>query len=416
MRQIRPADRQGGKRGPRELKKNRLITMFLGTMFSLKSKFLKGYLVSRISLSFFLALIVAFSPVQASAPTSRVVELSSLMELEQLLPRLSETRVVFVGETHDRYDHHLNQLAIIRNQHAHSEQLAIGIEFIQQPFQSVLDDYVAGRIDEATMLRQTEYFDRWRYDFRLYRPIFQYARDKGVPLIALNIDRDVTDAVKREGLEALSEAQKAQLPDDIYRGDEDYHQRLREVFEQHPGATEEAFDSFLLIQLLWDESMAERAADWLQNNPRGNMVILAGSGHIIYGSGIPDRLGRRVDITASSVINLDRAAALDRELGDYVIMSGKQELPASGKLGAILDGKASPPKVLSFVPGSGAKQAGLKKNDAIIQIGDTAINSYADIRIAMLDMQADQEIPVKVSRKRLFGGGMKTLDFNVVLN
>ena len=370
--------------------------------------------MSRILNFFLLALLLSFTPVQAAGPVSPVVDLSGVMDLDQLLPKLSDKRVVLVGETHDRYDHHLNQLEIIRSQYASNPQLGIGIEFIQQPFQSVLDDYIAGRIDEADMLRQTEYFDRWRYDFRLYRPIFQFARDNAIPLVALNIDRDITNAVKEGGVESLSQEQKEQLPGEIYRGDEAYHERLREIFKHHPGATDEKFDSFLEIQLLWDESMAERAADWLKRHPQGNMVILAGSGHILYGSGIPHRLDRRIDVSSSSVVNLSEELSLDPGLGDYVIFSRKQELPASGKLGAIMDATVAPPKILSFVPDSGAKQAGLKKNDAILQIGDTPINSYADIRIAMLEMLAGQEVMVKVSRKRLFGG-MKTLDLAVIL-
>lgn len=369
-----------------------------------------------ISKIIILGMLVSFLPAHATEPSSStVVDLSTLMGLEQLLPELSEKRVVFVGETHDRYDHHLNQLAIVHNQYAHNRDLAIGIEFIQQPFQSVLDDYVAGRIEESEMLRQTEYFDRWRYDFRLYRPIFSFARDNGIPLLALNIDRDITDQVKIDGMDSLSEAQRKQLPGEISREDVGYSERLKEIFELHPNATDAEFDRFMQIQLLWDESMAERAAVWLEANPQGNMVILAGSGHIIYGSGIPDRLKRRVEVSSSSVINLDQAAALEAELGDYVIMSAKQELPPSGKLGAILDAKVSPPTILGFAPDSGARAGGLKEGDAITAIGETTINTYADIRIAMLDMTVDQVIQVEVSRKRLFGG-MKPLQFEVTLN
>ena len=144
------------------------------------------------------------------------------------------------------------------------------------------------------------------------------------------------------------------------------------------------------------------------------MVVLAGAGHIMHGSGIPDRLLRRVDVPSSSVINLDRKDMLEPGLGDYVILSGKQELPKSGKLGAILDGTASPPTVIGFSPESGAKQAGLKEKDAITAIAGIAIETYADIRIAMLDMQAEDVIQVEVSRKGLFGG-QKTKQFEVTL-
>ena len=119
-----------------------------------------------------------------------VIDLSSLMTMESLVQKVSDNRVIFVGESHDRYEHHLNQLAVIENQHARYPVLAIGLEFFQQPFQPVLDDYIAGKIDEAEFIRRTEYFERWRFDYRLYRPIFSYAREHGIPLIALNIERD----------------------------------------------------------------------------------------------------------------------------------------------------------------------------------------------------------------------------------
>ena len=61
------------------------------------------------------------------------------------------------------------------------------MEMFQQPFQRYLDEYVAGSIDEQTMLRATEYYRRWRMDFRHYAPILRYAREHGLPVIALNV-------------------------------------------------------------------------------------------------------------------------------------------------------------------------------------------------------------------------------------
>ena len=45
------------------------------------------------------------------------------------------------------------------------------------------------------MLKQTEYFTRWRFDYRLYRPILRFARDQGLPLVALNVPRELTERV-----------------------------------------------------------------------------------------------------------------------------------------------------------------------------------------------------------------------------
>ncbi|HLH29584.1 MAG TPA: ChaN family lipoprotein, partial [Terriglobia bacterium] len=97
--------------------------------------------------------------------------------LTSVVHQLATKRVVFIGENHDRYDNHLDQLEIIRKLHAQApDRWVIGIEYIQRPFQPFLDEYIDKTIDEADFLRKTEYFDRWGYDYRLYRPIFRFAR------------------------------------------------------------------------------------------------------------------------------------------------------------------------------------------------------------------------------------------------
>lgn len=88
--------------------------------------------------------------------------------------------------THDRLDY-LNQLEVIRGLHARRRAIAIGMEQFQQPFQGVLDDYVAGASPEREMLEGTEYFERWRFGYRLLAHRLRYAREHGIPVVALNV-------------------------------------------------------------------------------------------------------------------------------------------------------------------------------------------------------------------------------------
>ena len=111
---------------------------------------------------------------------TRVVDPATLTGLDALVTKLTDRRVIFVGESHDRYEDHLNQLAVIRGLHEQDVDLAIGMEMFQQPFQPALDAYIAGEINEEEMLRRTDYFERWRFDYRLYRPILRYAREQAV--------------------------------------------------------------------------------------------------------------------------------------------------------------------------------------------------------------------------------------------
>jgi uncharacterized iron-regulated protein len=344
--------------------------------------------------------------VPASVPqfqAPRAVNLQSTMALEGIMPSLAANRVVFVGETHDRYDHHLNQLAVIEGLYARDKNLAIGMEFFQQPFQEHLDAYVAGEIDDAELLKRTEYFERWRFDFRLYAPILHFARDKGIPLVALNISKEITSKVAAGGLAALSEAERSQVPSSIDRSDTLYTERLRQVFAHHSHRPNASFDNFMTVQLLWDESMAETAARFLEDNPSRRLVVLAGSGHVIYGSGIPNRLKRRVDAPMAIVLN-DVPAAPDPEMGDYLLFPEERALPPAGKMGAFLNSSDEGVVVTSFAPDSAAEAAGIKETDQILRIDDMAIGRYADVRIALHDKRPGDGVSVQVRRNRWLSG------------
>ncbi len=237
------------------------------------------------------------------ATDTAVIDVAAVADIETLLERLADKRVVFVGESHDRYEDHLNQLAIIAGLQAQGKDLAIGMEFFQQPFQPHLDAFVAGELDEADFLRQTEYFERWRFDYRLYRPILRFARDNRIPIVALNLEKEITDQVGDGGIASLSADQSSRIPADIDRDDEDYRNHVKAVFDMHPKGDDAVFEHFLDVQLLWDEGMAERAARYLEANPGKTLVVLAGAGHVEYGRGIPARVQRRLPVPSATVIN-----------------------------------------------------------------------------------------------------------------
>ena len=348
-------------------------------------------------------------------PETAVIDLSSPGDLDGLIEDLAVERVVFIGETHDRYEDHLNQLAIIRGLHQRSERLAIGMELFQQPFQPQLDAYVEGRLDEETLLRETEYFERWRFDYRLYRPILRYAREHGIPLIALNIRREITDKVGDGGLAALSPEEAAEIPQEIDRGDSDYEAHLRSIFAMHPQGKDADFEHFLEVQLLWDEGMAERAAEWLEANPEGTLVVLAGNGHLEHGRGIPNRLQRRLPVPSAIVLG-GRDRPLAPGMADYLLYPQPVSLPETGLLGVMLDIDAPGDGVAvqGFAPNSGAKEAGVEEGDRIVGLAGETIASYADIRIALMDSRPGQQLPVEVMRDPLVGGPRR-LTFEVEL-
>ena len=336
-------------------------------------------------------------PCRAEVLDARAVDLKALPTLEQVLPSLLDKRVVFVGESHDQYSHHLVQLAIIRALHAQHGDIAIGLEFFQQPFQEHLDAFVAGEIDERTMLQRTQYMDRWGFDYRLYQPILQYARDNRIPLIALNVPKELTRKVAEGGVAKLSAEERAQLPE-MERGEERYRQRLRTLYETHPVREGGTFENFLEAQLLWDEGMAARAAEYMKQHPDRRMVILVGAGHVAWRDGIPRRLERRTGVPSVVVLNGPQEV-VSPEVADFVVLPERVELSPKGMLGVLMENAEPGVRISGFSKASAAQDAGVKQDDRIVQIDDESVANTTDVQLAMFSRKPGEIINLGVLRQ-----------------
>ena len=334
-------------------------------------------------------------------------------DIESAVTDISSARVVFIGENHDRYDQHLSELEIIRRLYERNPtRWAIGVEFIQCPFQEDLDAYVAGKIDEREFLRRTEYFDRWGFDFRLYRPIFLFAREHAIPMVALNAPREVPENVGRVGLEGLSAALREQLPGNIDKSDRDYRKRLEKIFKEHTKAPSANVEHFWEAQLVWDETMAERAAGYLSEHPEKAMVILAGSGHIEFGSGIPNRVRRRLPGIATAILITADKPQTKSHLTDYSLVSKKEALPPAPKMGFAME-RRDGVRVKEVTPGGPAAGVGIKPDDRIVKIDGEDVKSIGDVRLALLDRKPGDRLALRIERNN--GTGPEDLIFEVQL-
>ena len=338
------------------------------------------------------------------------IALGATEPMQSLIGKLADRRVVLVGETHTRFDHHLQQLAILRGLHQRNPNIALGVEWFQLPAQPHLDDFVAGRISEAEMLERTGYFDRWRFDYRLYRPVILYAKENGIPIVALNAAVEITNRISEVGIAGLTPDEKTKVPD-IDRSNTVYAEHLKQFFAQHPGGEKRSFDRFLDVQLTWDETMADTAARYLRENPGRRMVVMAGSGHIANRWGIPDRLQRRLPDAAIATVVFADGKEVNERLADYLVFSPEAELPKAGLLGLYLDTTGEGVKVRSVADDSAAGAAGIKTGDLLVAVDGQAVPSYAALRMAMLNMKPGDKVRLGYQRKALFGEpAEKTVD------
>ena len=309
-------------------------------------------------------------------------------KLNHMLKDIVKNRVVFVGESHTEFSSHLNQLKIIKAMYKNNPKLSIGMEMFQKPFQKYLDAFIAGEINEKEMVIKTQYFKRWKYDYELYRPIILFAKEKHIPIIALNIDREITKKVVSEGLDALSDKQRNQLPDSIDFSNEEYKKQLKIIYDMHQKYRFKNFDEFHHAQLLWDESMAKNMADYLHKNPKYNMAVLAGNGHIMYGHGIPERIKRRGVDKYTIVLNIT-----DPEPGiaDYILYPSKITTKKAKKLGVYLESDEKL-VVKKLVEKSIATKVKIKVGDTLVALNGIPLKSLFDFKTELAFVEGEVKL------------------------
>ncbi len=326
--------------------------------------------------------------------------------LADILPQLALSKVIYIGEQHDQFAHHINQLTVIRYLQQKGHKVAIGLEMFQQPYQAALDDYLAGNTSESEFLKASQYFNKWRYDYNLYKPLIDFAKQHQLPLIALNIEGDISRQVGREGIPKLDNSAQAQLPQALDFAPYAYRQDLKSIFALHqsaqiPGMTHATktppqFEHFHQAQVLWDESMAEKAHQFWQKHPEHTLVILAGNGHIRYGYGIPERLKRRNGVDFVSVVQDEIPMP---GIADYVLYPPPLDGEQAPKLGVFINDKEARLTVIEVEPHRPAALANVQKEDVILSLDGQPVNGLADLKSALMSIGLGNSAVLEVERE-----------------
>lgn len=207
----------------------------------------------------------------------------------QAMAQAGSGRVLLLGEQHATPSHHLWQRDMLAAL-AGRGPLVIGLEQLPREAQPALDRWVAGEVDEARFLAESGWKERWGHDFAAYRPVFELARERRIPMQALNIDRAFVRKVGRLGFDAAAADGKAPIsrpavPDPAYVA------RLEDSFRQHMRtASPEALARFVEAQTVWDRAMAESIALALRAHPGARVGAIMGWGHVAFGHGVAHQL------------------------------------------------------------------------------------------------------------------------------
>jgi uncharacterized iron-regulated protein len=331
------------------------------------------------------------------------VALPQALSFVAIMEKIGDRRVVYVGESHTRYEDHLLQLRVIRALFAQNPKLAIGMEMFNREAQPILDRYVAGELSEREFLKQSGYFSKWGFDYRLYREIINFARLHHLPIVALNQEKEIVSRVFKEGVSSLTAEEIAKLPMDRDLALPGYHQRIAEVFAMHkPDGGPERLNSFFQAQAIWDETMAESVTSFLNANPESRMVVLAGQGHTDKATAIPPRVARRLPTVSQIVILNSEGGELEQAKADYLLFSKSAELPPAALLGVMLANTPEGPLVEGLSEKSKAGAAGIQAKDVILALDEEPVATIDDLKIIMLGKETGKPVTIRIKRKSGF--------------
>ncbi len=252
--------------------------------------------------------------------------------LDALVAAGADVDVVFLGEQHDDSVAHTVQLDMLRRLHAARlarpvrGPLVLSMEMFETDVQPVVDEYLAGLINERQFLAASR---PWANYARDYRPLVEFAREHALAVVAANAPRRYVNRVSRLGVPSLdslwvdARAHLAALPFPMptaaYRAK---WTALMGDGAAHMGA---AGERMLMAQALWDATMAHRIARALDRQAGTLVVHPVGRFHVERGTGTPEALAHYRPGVRSLVVVMTPEAAWDASvhagLGDFVVLT-----------------------------------------------------------------------------------------------
>ncbi len=306
----------------------------------------------------------------------------------KMITEMKDSRFVYVGESHNSMPMHDIQFKVIQALHEQDKNLSIGLEMFPVTGQEVLNKWSLGLLTEDEFIQETNWYVTWNFNFGFYRKIFQYAKSNKIPIYALNAPRPMISAVRTKGWEALSDEQKLIIPQPDL-SNEEHRELIMTIFGGAEGAhqmpqqdMDQMFEGLYRAQSAWDEVMAFNAVEAAKKDGR-RMVVLAGSGHLLYNLGINNRVFKRTQMPFKTVVclgipNENDSVQVSRTFADYVWGLKDEERPAYPSVGLnfkIFDGLEN--LVIERNPIGGiAMRQDIKKGDVILDVDG---KTYTDI-------------------------------------
>jgi uncharacterized iron-regulated protein len=330
----------------------------------------------------------------------------------ELLDDLAKVKVIFMGESHDQIEHHRNQLVVLRALLERGKEVVVAMEMFERSQQPILDRWSQGFLTEEEFLKEIRWEATWGMDYELYKGILDEAKSHHFKVLALNVPKDLVRRVAQNGIEGLSSEDKKKLPE-MELVDKEHRAYIRSIFKGHQGGSAGGLKHFYQAQCLWDEGMAETLSYFLKSSDGEGktVVVIVGSGHVVFDFGIPKRFHRRTPLPYQTIVLKEWKSDLNEDLtfaktnlplANYLWIT--QPTPSEKKrprIGIVLKEMEEPKGVWieRVIPQSPAEKAGLLPGDQILSVNGKEIIKLKDLHHAVAGKDSGKEIAMTILRE-----------------
>lgn len=220
-----------------------------------------------------------------------------------LLKRMSEQNIIYLGESHDNPEHHRIQLQILKDLIQGGKKPHIGFEFFSRDQTAYLMTYIGSKPKQGDRKRTEE--KRLRYElgwqdkedttWKFYFDLIDLAQEHGLSVFGADLPKGLIRRLMRQDITKLSPVERGQLHS-THLDDSAYQALMFDKFKAaHCGfAHKEMMEKMYQTWLERNDAMATSIVETHRSDPEQPVVMIVGSGHIEHNLGIYERVAVQI--------------------------------------------------------------------------------------------------------------------------
>ncbi len=275
------------------------------------------------------------------------VKLGKEVSLKDIVTDMNNYDVLFFGEEHnDSVTHFLEKSMLELLYEKYGTNVALSMEMFERDVQPVMNEYLKDFIRERNFIKDARVWG----NYKDYRPMVEFAKEKGLDVVCANAAGRYTSLAGRKGQEALEELPEeskaffAPLPYDTAKGD--YHKKLTEIPKHGPDTKKDTANvkgndtakaapmmsmgdfNLIVAQSLWDATMAYSISKYCKHHSGKKIMQVNGRFHSDEGFAVVTQLKKyspktkRLIISTATDENFPKIKWSDyKKMGDYIIIT-----------------------------------------------------------------------------------------------